>query len=53
MLRALLAAYRDALACSAQSEAAAAVDALSDDLAANFRVVRPGAEVVEQSISTE
>ena len=52
-LRALLLAYRDTLARSEQPEAAAALDPLADDLASSFRVVRPGAEVVEQSISTE
>ncbi len=53
ILRELLVAYRDALARGDQPDAAAAVSALAADPAAHFRVVRPGAEVVEQTISTE
>jgi glutamate synthase (NADPH/NADH) large chain len=49
----LLGAYANALQDSGQDEASREVVRLLDDASASFRVVRPGAEVVEQSISTE
>jgi hypothetical protein len=38
---------------SGQVETAAATRALLDDPATHFRVVRPGADIVDQTISTE
>jgi glutamate synthase (NADPH/NADH) large chain len=52
-LRDLLGAYAVALRESGQHEAAASVDALLSDAVANFRVVRPGTEITDQTISTE
>jgi len=49
----LLASYVDALQDSGQADAATAVGALLADPASNFRVVRPGAEITDQTISTE
>jgi glutamate synthase (NADPH/NADH) large chain len=52
-LRELMDAYADALRESDQPDAAEHVRALLDDPAANFRAVRPGAEITDQTISTE
>jgi glutamate synthase (NADPH/NADH) large chain len=52
-LRELLAAYAAALRDGGQHDAARAVDELLRDPAANFRVIRPGAEITDQTISTE
>ncbi len=52
-LGALLGAYAETLDATDQAAAAAEVRWLLSDVAARFRVVRPGAEVVEQTISTE
>jgi glutamate synthase (NADPH/NADH) large chain len=52
-LRELMDAYADALSESEQPDAAQYIRALLDDPAANFRVVRPGAEITDQTISTE
>ncbi|TMF25391.1 MAG: glutamate synthase [Chloroflexi bacterium] len=52
-LRELLGAYGDALRESDQAEAADLVDGLLADPAANFRVVRPGTEITDQTVSTE
>jgi glutamate synthase (NADPH/NADH) large chain len=49
----LLASYIDALRDSGQTDAAVAVGALLADPARSFRVVRPGTEITDQSISTE
>ncbi|HEY6959691.1 MAG TPA: glutamate synthase, partial [Candidatus Limnocylindria bacterium] len=49
----LLGPYANSLQDSGQDEASREVVRLMDDAAASFRVVRPGAEVVEQTISTE
>ena len=53
MLGELLGAYANALQDSGQDAASREVVHLLDDARDAFRVVRPGAEVVEQSISTE
>jgi glutamate synthase (NADPH/NADH) large chain len=53
VLRELLGAYAGALGDSGQDEAVAEISALLEDPVENFRAVRPGAEVVEQTISTE
>jgi glutamate synthase (NADPH/NADH) large chain len=53
VLRELLGAYVSALGDSGQHEAVAQITALLDDPVENFRAVRSGAEVVEQTISTE
>jgi len=53
ILRELLGAYANALRDSGQDEASREVVRLVDGATASFRVVRPGAEVVEQTISTE
>jgi glutamate synthase (NADPH/NADH) large chain len=53
MLRELIDAYAAALRDSEQHEAAAYVRALLDDPATHFRVVRPGTEITDQTISTE
>jgi glutamate synthase (NADPH/NADH) large chain len=45
--------YASALDASGQNAAAASARSLLDDPASHFRMVRPGAEVVEQTISTE
>jgi glutamate synthase (NADPH/NADH) large chain len=52
-LRELLDAYANALFESGQSDAAQYIRTLVDDAEANFRVVRPGAEITDQTISTE
>jgi len=49
----LLGAYANALQDGGQDQASREVVRLLDDASASFRIVRPGAEVVEQSISTE
>ena len=49
----LLAGYRRALLGSGQDDAARTVRALADGLAATFLAVRPGGEVVDQTVSTE
>jgi glutamate synthase (NADPH/NADH) large chain len=49
----LLRAYASALRDSGQEDATGEVMRLLDDATGAFRVVRPGAEVVEQTISTE
>src|SRR3989449_8817795 len=53
LLAELMNAYADALAASGQREAADHVRALLAEPAAHFRVVRPGIEIVDQTISTE
>ncbi len=53
MLRELLGAYAAILATSGQDDAAHDARRLLDDPAEHFRVVRPGADIVEQTISTE
>ena len=53
LLGELLGAYANALQDSGQDEASREVVRLIDDATECFRVVRPGAEVVEQTISTE
>ena len=53
ILHELLSAYADVLAQTGQDDAAGAVTALLDDPVERFRVVRPGAAIVEQTISTE
>ena len=52
-VRDLLAGYRRALLGSGQDADARAVRALADDLAAAFLAIRPGGEVVDQTVSTE
>jgi glutamate synthase (NADPH/NADH) large chain len=52
-LRELLDAYAAALYGSGQDDAARTIGALLADPAAHFRVVRPGTEITDQSISTE
>jgi glutamate synthase (NADPH/NADH) large chain len=52
-LRDLVGSYATLLHESGQVEAAAATRALLDDPATHFRVVRPGADIVDQTISTE
>jgi glutamate synthase (NADPH/NADH) large chain len=52
-LRDLVGSYATLLHESGQTETAAATRALLDDAAAHFRVVRPGADIVDQTISTE
>jgi glutamate synthase (NADPH/NADH) large chain len=49
----LLGAYANALQDGGQDDASREVVRVLDDARASFRMVRPGAEVVEQSISTE
>jgi glutamate synthase (NADPH/NADH) large chain len=53
LLRDLLAGYRRALLGSGQDDDARAVRALADDATAAFLAVRPGGEVVDQTVSTE
>jgi glutamate synthase (NADPH/NADH) large chain len=53
ILRELLDPYTDVLVRTEQAEAGAAVVALLEAPTEHFRVVRPGAAVVEQTISTE
>jgi len=53
MLGDLLGDYAAMLATSGQDEAAAEARRLLADPAAHFRVVRPGTDIVEQTISTE
>jgi glutamate synthase (NADPH/NADH) large chain len=52
-LRELIDAYADALVASEQTEAAEYVRALLDDPAAHFRAIRPGADITDQTVSTE
>jgi hypothetical protein len=52
-LRGLIDAYADALRDSGQPEAAEHVRSLLDEPAANFRAVRPGADITDQTVSTE
>jgi glutamate synthase (NADPH) large chain len=53
-LRDLVGSFATLLHESGQAETAAATRALLDDPAANFRAVRPGADIiVDQTISTE
>jgi len=52
-LRELIDAYADALSASDQPDAAGYVRALLDDPAANFRAIRPGADITDQTVSTE
>jgi glutamate synthase (NADPH/NADH) large chain len=52
-LRELIDAYADALRASDQPEAADYVRSLLDDPAAHFRAVRPGADITDQTVSTE
>ena len=53
VFRALVGNYATLLHEGGQTETAAATRALLDDPAAHFRVVRPGADIVDQTISTE
>jgi glutamate synthase (NADPH/NADH) large chain len=53
ILRELVGAYADTLATGGQDDAASDARRLLDDPASSFRVVRPGADIVEQTISTE
>jgi glutamate synthase (NADPH/NADH) large chain len=53
LLAELVNAYADALAASGQREAADHARALLTEPATQFRVVRPGIEIVDQTISTE
>jgi len=52
-LRELIDAYAGALQASDQPDAANYVRALLEDSAANFRAVRPGADITDQTVSTE
>jgi hypothetical protein len=52
-LRELIDAYAEALRDSDQPEAAGYVRSLLDDPAANFRAIRPGADITDQTVSTE
>ncbi len=52
-LRDLVGSFATLLHESGQVETAAATRALLDDAATHFRVVRPGADIVDQTISTE
>jgi glutamate synthase (NADPH/NADH) large chain len=52
-LREMVGSYATLLHESGQTETAAATRSLLDDPAAHFRVVRPGADIVDQTISTE
>jgi glutamate synthase (NADPH/NADH) large chain len=52
-LRELMDAYAHALSESEQEDAAENIRSLMQEPAANFRVVRPGAEITDQTISTE
>jgi glutamate synthase (NADPH/NADH) large chain len=53
ILRDLLAGYRRALISSGQDEHARTVRTLADDATAAFLAIRPGGEVVDQTVSTE
>jgi len=53
LLAELLGAYVETLTESGQEEAAREARRLLDDPVSHFRVVRPGADIVEQTISTE
>jgi glutamate synthase (NADPH/NADH) large chain len=52
-LRELIDAYADALFASEQIEAAAYIRSLLNDPATHFRAVRPGADITDQTVSTE
>jgi glutamate synthase (NADPH/NADH) large chain len=52
-LRELIDAYADALDASEQPDAAGYVRSLLDDPAAHFRAIRPGADITDQTVSTE
>jgi glutamate synthase (NADPH) large chain len=52
-LREMIDAYADALRDSDQPEAANHVRGLVADPSANFRAVRPGADITDQNVSTE
>jgi glutamate synthase (NADPH/NADH) large chain len=52
-LRDMVGSYATLLHDSGQTETAAATRSLLDDPATHFRVVRPGADIVDQTISTE
>jgi glutamate synthase (NADPH/NADH) large chain len=52
-LRELIEAYADALDASEQPDAAQYVRSLLDDPAAHFRTIRPGADITDQTVSTE
>jgi glutamate synthase (NADPH/NADH) large chain len=52
-LRDMVGSYATLLDESGQTETAAAMRVLLDDPALHFRVVRPGADIVDQTISTE
>ncbi|HEY8756945.1 MAG TPA: glutamate synthase-related protein [Candidatus Limnocylindria bacterium] len=52
-LRDLLGGYRRALLGSGQDDAARTVRALADDVTATFLAIRPGGEIVDQTVSTE
>jgi hypothetical protein len=49
----MVGSYATLLDESGQTETAAAMRVLLDDPALHFRVVRPGADIVDQTISTE
>jgi glutamate synthase (NADPH/NADH) large chain len=52
-LRELVGSYAVLLEDAGQADDAASARALLDDMAGNFRVIRPGVDIVEQTISTE
>jgi glutamate synthase (NADPH/NADH) large chain len=52
-LRDLVGSYATLLEDGGQVDDAASARALLDEVATNFRVIRPGADIVEQTISTE
>jgi glutamate synthase (NADPH/NADH) large chain len=52
-LHELIEAYAHALSESGQQDAAAHVRSLLEDPGTHFRVVRPGADITDQTISTE
>jgi hypothetical protein len=52
-LRELIEAYAAALDAGEQPDAATYVRSLLDDPAANFRAIRPGADITDQTVSTE
>lgn len=52
-LHELVGEYATLLLDGGQTDDAAAARALLDDIAASFRVIRPGVDIVEQTISTE
>ncbi len=52
-LRDLVGSYATLLESGGQVDEAASARALLENVATNFRVIRPGADIVEQTISTE